>query len=292
MRSPWDLTDSDNVIPRNLTPEVLQALRAVRFIAQHIKDADKDNEVGTPQLPCLLLLRTVRGKGEEEADSDCSGVFRMRISYRCYCLSSRFACFLLLFIARNWKRAEEKRKREGEVRESPKCATLNCKILNHNFIFYYASSLLKADDDDDDEANEILWLAIASNFFGHRNKAEADTECESTKRSSVCSSMFYDLCEMIFEFELYRLFPFYFSVLFCNLPNDFPFARADCWGLEVRLDGAGPLFPLAVHAVLCLWDLRHHLSVAVAIWHPRSNRSPAKRDSSAQKQFHAAPGHR
>uniref|UniRef100_A0A1B0BF32 Neurotransmitter-gated ion-channel ligand-binding domain-containing protein n=1 Tax=Glossina palpalis gambiensis TaxID=67801 RepID=A0A1B0BF32_9MUSC len=36
--------DSDNVIPRNLTPEVLQALRAVRFIAQHIKDADKDNE--------------------------------------------------------------------------------------------------------------------------------------------------------------------------------------------------------------------------------------------------------
>lgn len=42
-----NLTDSDNVIPRNLTPEVLQALRAVRFIAQHIKDADKDNEVGT-----------------------------------------------------------------------------------------------------------------------------------------------------------------------------------------------------------------------------------------------------
>uniref|UniRef100_A0A1A9X464 Neurotransmitter-gated ion-channel ligand-binding domain-containing protein n=1 Tax=Glossina brevipalpis TaxID=37001 RepID=A0A1A9X464_9MUSC len=37
--------DSDNVIPRNLTPEVLQALRAVRFIAQHIKDADKDNEI-------------------------------------------------------------------------------------------------------------------------------------------------------------------------------------------------------------------------------------------------------
>lgn len=61
MRSPRDLTDSDNVIPRNLTPEVLQALRAVRFIAQHIKDADKDNEVGTPQLPCPLLLGTVRG---------------------------------------------------------------------------------------------------------------------------------------------------------------------------------------------------------------------------------------
>jgi len=53
-----NLTDSDNVIPRNLTPEVLQALRAVRFIAQHIKDADKDNEVGTqaPQLGRLFLL--------------------------------------------------------------------------------------------------------------------------------------------------------------------------------------------------------------------------------------------
>lgn len=33
------------MFPRKLTPEVLQALRGVRFIAQHIKDADKDNEV-------------------------------------------------------------------------------------------------------------------------------------------------------------------------------------------------------------------------------------------------------
>lgn len=37
--------DSDNIFPRRLTPEVLQALRGVRFIAQHIKDADKDNEI-------------------------------------------------------------------------------------------------------------------------------------------------------------------------------------------------------------------------------------------------------
>lgn len=33
------------MFPRKLTPDVLQALRGVRFIAQHIKDADKDNEV-------------------------------------------------------------------------------------------------------------------------------------------------------------------------------------------------------------------------------------------------------
>lgn len=38
-------TESENMFPRRLTPEVLQALRGVRFIAQHIKDADKDNEV-------------------------------------------------------------------------------------------------------------------------------------------------------------------------------------------------------------------------------------------------------
>lgn len=37
--------DSENIIPKQMTPEVLQALRGVRFIAQHIKDADKDNEV-------------------------------------------------------------------------------------------------------------------------------------------------------------------------------------------------------------------------------------------------------
>lgn len=33
------------MFPRRLTPEVMKALRDVRFIAQHIKDADKDNEV-------------------------------------------------------------------------------------------------------------------------------------------------------------------------------------------------------------------------------------------------------
>lgn len=39
------VTDSENIFPRQLSPEVIQALRGVRFIAQHIKDADKDNEV-------------------------------------------------------------------------------------------------------------------------------------------------------------------------------------------------------------------------------------------------------
>lgn len=215
MRSPRDLTDSDNVIPRNLTPEVLQALRAVRFIAQHIKDADKDNEVGTPQLPCPLLLRTVRAKGG-----------RGSRLWLLWCVSYAHFLSLLLFILAirlpliivycsqlDGNRGEEEKSRGSAGRESPKCATLNCKILNHNFIFYYASSLLKADDDHD-EANEILWLAIASNLFGHRTKAEADTECEVTKTFSVCSSMFYDYCEMIFEFELYRLYPFFF--LFCS----------------------------------------------------------------------------
>ncbi|XP_077290481.1 acetylcholine receptor subunit beta-like 2 isoform X2 [Arctopsyche grandis] len=37
--------EADNVLPRNMSPEVQAALRGVRFIAQHIKDADKDNEV-------------------------------------------------------------------------------------------------------------------------------------------------------------------------------------------------------------------------------------------------------
>ncbi|KAG4065190.1 hypothetical protein HA402_007587 [Bradysia odoriphaga] len=39
------MPNSENTFPRNLSPEVLQALRGVRFIAQHIKDADKDNEI-------------------------------------------------------------------------------------------------------------------------------------------------------------------------------------------------------------------------------------------------------
>ncbi|XP_017883494.1 acetylcholine receptor subunit beta-like 2 [Ceratina calcarata] len=39
------VTDSENTMPRHLSPEVISALKGVRFIAQHIKDADKDNEV-------------------------------------------------------------------------------------------------------------------------------------------------------------------------------------------------------------------------------------------------------
>ena len=41
------VTDSDNTLPRQMSPDVLSALQGVRFIAQHIKDADKDNEVST-----------------------------------------------------------------------------------------------------------------------------------------------------------------------------------------------------------------------------------------------------
>ncbi|XP_018316727.1 nicotinic acetylcholine receptor beta2 isoform X1 [Mycetomoellerius zeteki] len=39
------VTDSENTIPKHLSPEIISALKGVRFIAQHIKDADKDNEV-------------------------------------------------------------------------------------------------------------------------------------------------------------------------------------------------------------------------------------------------------
>lgn len=40
------VTASSNMTPRSLSANVLSALQGVRFIAQHIRDADKDNEVG------------------------------------------------------------------------------------------------------------------------------------------------------------------------------------------------------------------------------------------------------
>ena len=39
------LVDSENIIPRILTAEVSAAIQSVRFIANHIKNADADNEV-------------------------------------------------------------------------------------------------------------------------------------------------------------------------------------------------------------------------------------------------------
>lgn len=34
-------------MPKHLSPDVISALKGVRFIAQHIKDADRDNEVSS-----------------------------------------------------------------------------------------------------------------------------------------------------------------------------------------------------------------------------------------------------
>lgn len=48
--------EPDNIIPKQLSPELSSAIQAVRFIAQHIKDADKDNEVSLLSLwQCAVL---------------------------------------------------------------------------------------------------------------------------------------------------------------------------------------------------------------------------------------------
>lgn len=48
--------EAENVIPKQLSPEVLSAIQAVRFIAQHIKDADKDNEVSNHASPHCMCV--------------------------------------------------------------------------------------------------------------------------------------------------------------------------------------------------------------------------------------------
>ena len=50
------VTDSENTMPRHLSPDVMAALKGVRFIAQHIKDADKDNEVKILDYHVQLLI--------------------------------------------------------------------------------------------------------------------------------------------------------------------------------------------------------------------------------------------
>jgi len=36
---------AENVMPKTMSPDLLKALQGVCYIAQHIKDADKDKEV-------------------------------------------------------------------------------------------------------------------------------------------------------------------------------------------------------------------------------------------------------
>ncbi|KAK4882974.1 hypothetical protein RN001_006293 [Aquatica leii] len=45
MKAHSSMTDTSNMTPKTLSAGVLSALQGVRFIAQHIRDADKDNEV-------------------------------------------------------------------------------------------------------------------------------------------------------------------------------------------------------------------------------------------------------
>ena len=56
------VTDSDNILPRTMSPDVLSALQGVCFIAQHIKDADKDNEVRHQRIHCTHLEYSTPGK--------------------------------------------------------------------------------------------------------------------------------------------------------------------------------------------------------------------------------------
>ena len=51
------VTDSENTMPRHLSPDVISALEGVGFIAQHIKDADRDNEASIDiyTIICVLL---------------------------------------------------------------------------------------------------------------------------------------------------------------------------------------------------------------------------------------------
>lgn len=114
MRSPRDLTDSDNVIPRNLTPEVLQALRAVRFIAQHIKDADKDNEVGTPRSPCPLQAERDECARDREGTAPACFVCAFLIVVIVYPRVSLASYYCLLLAAAKEQTAEESAASAGQ----------------------------------------------------------------------------------------------------------------------------------------------------------------------------------
>lgn len=50
------VTDTSNITPKNLSASVISALQGVRFIAQHIRDADKDNEVRIMFLTIYLFF--------------------------------------------------------------------------------------------------------------------------------------------------------------------------------------------------------------------------------------------
>lgn len=52
----FTVTDSENTMPRHLSPDVISALKGVRFIAQHIKNADKDNEVSEMIHSSILII--------------------------------------------------------------------------------------------------------------------------------------------------------------------------------------------------------------------------------------------
>jgi len=45
IKNNYDISIAENVMPKTMSPDLLKALQGVCYIAQHIKDADKDKEV-------------------------------------------------------------------------------------------------------------------------------------------------------------------------------------------------------------------------------------------------------
>jgi len=47
---------AENVMPKTMSPDLLKALQGVCYIAQHIKDADKDKEVNWIEYNNQILI--------------------------------------------------------------------------------------------------------------------------------------------------------------------------------------------------------------------------------------------
>jgi len=45
LKNIFSFFSAENVMPKTMSPDLLKALQGVCYIAQHIKDADKDKEV-------------------------------------------------------------------------------------------------------------------------------------------------------------------------------------------------------------------------------------------------------
>lgn len=164
----------------------------------------------------------------------------------------------------------------GVSGKAVKCATWNCKILNHNFRFLLHLKFIE-------RQTQTRFYGFNWNQFIYQRNTSVSLSRLCFTSTEVIPKLLKSKILLVDRITV----QFYFWPSFECLPlrkwliHFISFHFTDCRGLEILFDGIGSLLSLAVYVLLCVWHFRHHLPVALTLRHTRARRPAVQRDTPA-----------